>query len=214
MILSFINQKGGVGKTTLSINVASCLALSEKKVLLIDADPQKSSMDWANVRQGERKFNVISLATSTVHKEIELLKPNYDYIIIDAPGNLSNVTRSVIVGSDKIIIPILPSPYDIWAADDIITTIKDVKEIASNIDPEVHFLINQKIANTKIAKEALDCLEGYNINILKTKIYRRLIFATTASNGNSVFDTPKENVAALEIQELTKEITKGNLTWH
>ena len=149
MILSFINQKGGVGKTTLSINVASCLALSEKKVLLIDADPQKSSMDWANVRQGERKFNVISLATSTVHKEIELLKPNYDYIIIDAPGNLSNVTRSVIVGSDKIIIPILPSPYDIWAADDIITTIKDVKEIASNIDPEVHFLINQKIANTK-----------------------------------------------------------------
>lgn len=209
MIISFLNQKGGVGKTTLSTNVASCLALEGKKVLLIDADPQKSSMDWANIRQGERKFNVVSLPTPTIHKEVELLKPNYDYIIIDAPGNLSNVTRSVIVASDNIIIPVLPSPYDIWAADDIITTIKDVKEIASNVNPNVYFLINQKIANTTLAKDALESLQSYNIPILTTEIYRRMIYAKTANIGDSVFDTPKENIAALEIQNLTKEITHG-----
>src|SRR4051812_36108401 len=116
MILSFLNQKGGVGKTTLSINVATCLAIKKNKVLLIDADLQNSSLDWATIRKKESLFTVVGITKPIIHKEIPKLIKNYDHIIIDGPPRIYDVARSAIVASDVVIMPVQPSPYDIWAA--------------------------------------------------------------------------------------------------
>lgn len=116
MIISILNQKGGVGKTTLSIHISSTLALAGKKVLLIDADVQRSALDWASSRNSDPIFSVVGISTNTIHKEIQLLKQNYDFIIIDGPPRVYDVVRSAIAASDVIIIPVQPSPYDVWSA--------------------------------------------------------------------------------------------------
>lgn len=128
MILSFLNQKGGVGKTTLSINVATCLSLKKQKVLLIDADPQNSSLDWIAIRRKESLFTVVGLTKPIIHKEVSKLVKNYDHIIIDGPPRIYDVAKSAIVTSDLVVMPVQPSPYDIWAANEVVSLIKEVSQ--------------------------------------------------------------------------------------
>lgn len=78
MIISLLNQKGGVGKTTLAIHLATGIARQKKRVLLIDADPQASSLDWSATREADGLFPVIGLPKPTLHKELPMLSPDYD----------------------------------------------------------------------------------------------------------------------------------------
>lgn len=210
MIIGFANQKGGVGKTTLSIHVAAALAHRGHSVLLIDADIQNSALDWACARHGELNFSVMGNPTPTIHKEIKLLRPKYDYIIIDAPPRLGETLKSIIVACDKIVIPLTPSPYDIWAADNIVNLIKEIQSLTSRTDQDVCFVINQKMTNTIIAKDSLEALKEYELPVCKSEIHRRTIFARMAAQGETVFDSSFGNVASREIEKLAKELTNDH----
>jgi len=209
MIISILNQKGGVGKTTLSINIASTLALAGKSVLLVDADVQRSALDWAASRDAEPIFSVVGICTNTIHKEIKLLKPKYDYIVIDGPPRVYDVARSTIAASDLILIPIQPSPYDVWAAKEIVDLYKDVKEPLSTIKQiQAAFVINRVIQNTVIGRDVVDALNQYKIPVLDTSITQRVGFAETASEGTSVIEDDPDSKSGKEIKALTEEAIK------
>ena len=147
MIIAILNQKGGVGKTTLSVHMASTLALAGNKVLLIDADVQRSALDWAASREKNPIFTVVGIPKNNIHKEIQLLKSNYDFIVIDGPPRVYDVARSAIAASDVILIPIQPSPYDVWSAKEVVDLVNEVKEpllVYKKI--KVAFVINRKIS--------------------------------------------------------------------
>lgn len=208
MIISFLNQKGGVGKTTISINVATYLALQKYKVLLIDADPQNSSLDWAATRTKENLLTVVGITKPIIHKEVSKLTNNYDHIIIDGPPRIYDVAKSAIVSSDVVIIPVQPSPYDIWAANEIVNLIKEVSQPLDGIKTiQSSFLINRKIYNTAIGRDVEQALQHYDINIFQTHLCQRVIYAETAAIGSTVIEeSKKDNLAAQEVIKLTNEI--------
>lgn len=207
MIISFLNQKGGVGKTTLAVNVAGTLALKGKSVLAIDADPQGSMLDWAESRQEESIFNVIGLPKAVIHKEVKKLGKGYDYIIIDAPPRVHDIARSVIMASNKVVIPVQPSPFDIWSVKDILDIINEA--LVFNEDLKSYIAINRKIANTAIGRDAIDAIKEYGIAILKSHICQRVVFAESAATGRVVTEIDKNSDASKEIDALTKELMKN-----
>jgi chromosome partitioning protein len=206
-VVSFLNQKGGVGKTTLATNVATALALAGHKVFFIDADPQGSSLDWSASRQGEMLFPVVGVPKDTLHREIAALSAPYDWVVIDGPPRVYTVAKSAIAASDLVIIPVQPSPYDIWAAKEVVDIIADVRVLKPNLIAV--FAINRKIANTAIGRDVTAALANYaDIPILAASITQRVSFAESAASGQSVLEVEPHGPASHEIRALTAEITE------
>ena len=119
-VLAVLNQKGGVGKTTLATNLAMSLAQQGQRVFLIDADSQGSALDWSAARKNELVFPVVGVPRDTLHREIDALAAPYDWVIIDGPPRVHTVAKSAIAASDIVLIPVQPSPYDVWAAKEVV----------------------------------------------------------------------------------------------
>ena len=204
MIVGVLNQKGGVGKTTLSVNLAACLARTGARVLLIDADPQGSSLDWAAARQGEPLFSVVGFPRATIHKEIAQLGLGYDHIIIDGPPRVTDLARSAIVASDIVVIPVQPSPYDIWAAEEVVKLITEARVYKENIKSV--FVVNRKITNTAIGRDVREALAAYPIHVLDASVAQRVVFAEAAAQGQAIFEIDPTGPAVAEMEAVAAEL--------
>ena len=119
MIVALLNQKGGVGKTTLATHIAGELAMRGQHVILLDADPQGSSLDWAQRRSQQglpRLFSAVGLARETLHQEAPELASRADHVVIDGPPRIAALARSALLAAERVLIPVQPSPYDLWPA--------------------------------------------------------------------------------------------------
>ncbi len=204
MKISVQNQKGGVGKTTLAIHISHALALKGSRVLLVDADPQGSARDWAAARSDKPPFSVIGLDRPTLHRDLPPLAKDYDHVVIDGPPRVSDLARSAIIAADLVIVPIQPSPYDVWAANEIIKLIEEASVFKEKLKSV--FVINRKIVNTAIGRDVGDALAEYPIPVLEATVSQRVSFAESAANGGTVLDTDPNGAAAREILALTDEI--------
>ncbi|ELS05119.1 ATPase involved in chromosome partitioning [Xenococcus sp. PCC 7305] len=204
MKIGILNQKGGAGKTTIALHLSHALALRNYQVMLVDADPQGSSRDWAMARESDAPFSVIGLDRPIIHKEIAKLAKGYDYVIIDGAPRVSDLTRSAILAADFILIPIQPSPLDIWAAHSVVELIQEAEIYKPNLI--ARFVINRKIVNTAIAKEAVDVLQEYPYPVLTAAISQRIAFAESLNIGSTVLETAPKTIAASEINALVDEL--------
>ena len=204
MIVGVLNQKGGVGKTTLSVNLAACLARTGARVLLIDADPQGSSLDWAAARQGEPLFSVVGFPRATIHKEIAQLGLGYDHIIIDGPPRVTDLARSAIMASDIVVIPVQPSPYDIWAAEEVVKLITEARVYKENIKSV--FVVNRKITNTAIGRDVREALAAHPIHVLDASVAQRVVFAEAAAQGQAIFEIDPTGPAVAEMEAVAAEL--------
>ncbi len=204
MIIGVLNQKGGVGKTTLSVNIAAALAHSGARVLLIDADPQGSALDWSAAREGEPLFSVVGLPRASVHKEIGTVGQGYDHIIIDGPPRVTDLARSAIMASDVVLIPVQPSPYDIWAADEVVKLVQEATVYKDGLKSA--FVVNRKIANTAIGRDVGEALAAYPVPVLASTVTQRVIYAEAAAQGKAVFEIDAEGPATAEIAALVAEL--------
>jgi chromosome partitioning protein len=206
LIISIINQKGGVGKTTLTISLAAALATRKKRVLLVDADPQGSALDWVAVR-GElaAPFAAIGMAKPILHIELPKMKKDFDIILIDGPPRVYEVAKSAVMASDAVLIPVLPSQFDVWAAEESVKLLQECATYKKTL--KAAFVINRKIANTAIGRDVAKALKQYPLPVLSAVISQRVAFAESA-RGRTVLELDPESTASREILSLTKEILK------
>ncbi|ARE84380.1 chromosome-partitioning ATPase Soj [Roseovarius mucosus] len=202
MIICFINQKGGSGKTSLSINVASTLARLGYSVLLIDADRQASSSAWVSLRE-ETAFQVVSMARPNFAKDAKQMALKYDFTIIDGPPHAEEISRSCIAAADLVLIPIEPSGLSIWASE---MTIRQVQEVSEYKDIRAAFVISRKISRTIIGRQIYGMSEGYGPPVLTSHVHQRVAFAECLTLGKSIHEYEPRGLAAVEIQQLTNEI--------
>lgn len=202
-IIAILNQKGGVGKTTLSTNIACKLHLDGEKVLLVDSDPQGSARDWHS--SGDNDVPVIAMDRPTIDKDIVKVGSQFDWIVIDGAPQLSNMAISSIKCASLVIVPVQPSPYDIWASSDLVDVIKQ-RRMLNDDQPKAYFCISRKIANTTLSKEVEEALQGYELPTLKSSTSQRIIYAKSAAEGKSVFEMNQSNEAIVEITNIVNEI--------
>lgn len=203
VIISFLNQKGGSGKTTLATNIAHGLVIKGYKVLLVDTDAQGSARDWNSANEGEI-LPVIGLDRETLPKDLEAVKDGYDIIVLDGAPAVEKMSAVAIRVSNVVLIPVQPSPYDIWATDELIGLIKSRQAVA-NGEPKAAFIISRVIKNTKLSKEVSTVLSEYDLPVFENYTSQLVIYPSTASKGFSVFSSAP-NPACNEINGIINEL--------
>lgn len=204
MIIALLNQKGGVGKTTLSVNLADAFASKSCRVLLIDADPQGSALAWSAVREKAPRFPVVGMPKASLHKDLPSVAVDYDVVIIDGPPRSNDIARSAILASDLVLIPVQPSPVDVWATDDTVKLVVEAQTYREAI--RAAFVLNRKIANTAIGRDVVDVFAGQPFPVLDCPIGQPVAFAESFTKGLSVLETEPFSPAAGEIKALARLI--------
>lgn len=212
-IISLVNSKGGVGKTTLATNLCRYVQLyvstdehkdKNTNVLLVDADPQKSAREWFEQGGSQLGIDLIALDTRAALMNIADMKMNYDYVIIDSPGKAGDLIAASIIISDLVLIPVQPSPYDVWATDHIANLITERQNISGG-KPECRYLLNRCIPNTNAFKDVKEHLNTCTHKHLNSCIYQRQVYADSAKDGQSIFESGNR-LAIGDLQRLGDEI--------
>jgi chromosome partitioning protein len=210
MILGVLSQKGGVGKTTLAINLAAVFAKSGLRTLLVDADPQGSSLAWSSARELEPLFQVVGMAKPTLHRDLPEIAKDYDMVVLDGAPRVNDLGRSAIMASDLVLIPVQPSPYDVWAAAETVQLIREAAVFKENL--KAAFAINRKIVNTAIGRDVQAALEPFELPVLSTHLCQRVLYAESAAQGLAVVEVAPNGEAAKELAALALDITRHNET--
>jgi chromosome partitioning protein len=203
MIISLVNQKGGVGKTTIAVNLASCLSERGFRILLVDADPQGSVLQWQSIADDPR-FEVTHRPSAPLLNDKKGMARGRDHVIIDAPPAIGEITRAVLAASDLAIVPIGPSPLDIWSSKETLSLFPEVMKRNRRLKPKL--VICRKIVGTRIGREVREALETYGIELFESEISQRIAFVEAMISGRSVLDHAPHSEAAAEIRQLCEEI--------
>ena len=168
MIVALLNQKGGVGKTTLATHIAGELAMRGQHVVLLDADPQGSSLDWTQRRSQQglpRLFSAVGLARETLHQEAPELARRADHVVIDGPPRIAALARSALLAAERVLIPVQPSPYDLWASAEMVALIREAQVFRPLL--RAAFVINRRVSTTVIGREARQTLADQPLPALR-----------------------------------------------
>lgn len=202
MIISVLNQKGGTGKTTLAVNVAREYTKRGMKTLLVDTDTQGSALRWHEESGGDL-IDLTCLPVTTLHKDVMKFTDRYERIIIDGVPRVSPLTVCAIKAADLVLIPVQPSPYDIWATEDLVSLVKERIEMTEG-KLKAAFVVSQAIKGTIFNREIVGQLKEFGLHVFSNQTYHRQEYLKATDEGRTVCEGMTE--ATKEIVAITNEI--------
>ena len=203
-VIAVLNQKGGSGKTTIATHLTRALQLQGSSVLLVDSDKQGSARDWSAVDESN-PVTVIGLDRPTLDRDLKNISDK-DFVVIDGSPQATDLAVSAIKAADFVLIPVQPSPYDIWATSDLVDLVKQRIEMTDN-KLKSAFVVSRAIKNTKIGSEVSEVLIEYGLPVLNAKIVQRIAYPNSAAIGKTVFETEsKTSDAVAEMNALATEV--------
>lgn len=203
-VVGVVSQKGGCGKTTLATNLARALQLVGNNVSIIDADPQRTATNWADSQPDGYPIVVRHVEDDAptalpLRKRVDVLSEKSDIAIVDGAAEIERGVRAIVRASDSILIPVQPSPADVWAAQTVV-------DAASRTDTPAAFVISRKIVGTNLAGDVVDTLEDLHLPILTPGTSQRVAYAEVLTKGQSVLDLSDAEKAKKEIQNIASEL--------
>lgn len=209
MIVALLNQKSGVGKTTLAIHIAGELALRRQNVILLDADPQGSALAYTQRRSQQglpRLFSAVGLARETLHQEAPELARRADHVIIDGPPRIAALARSALLAADRVLIPVQRSPYDLWASAEMVKLIREAQVFRPTL--RAAFAINRRVSTTVIGREARGALADQPLPALQAEVRQRIVFTESVAAGRLAREQAPDSAAAREVSSQVDELLR------
>jgi chromosome partitioning protein len=206
-IIAVVNQKGGAGKTTLAMLLAGSLADAGHKVLVADADSQNTALHWSGMGEGyPAEVEDLSGEEGKLHKALRRRRDDYDYIVIDSPpAAAAPVTLSALRIADLALVPVIPSPLDLWASVRIREAIAHARE--KNPELRARLVVNQMQPNTVLAREVLGMLPEFGIPLLAASLKSRTAYRQCAALGSTLGALgARAGMAILELEALRREV--------
>ena len=206
-IISFSNQKGGSGKTTLTVNLAALWSNSGYKVAIIDADAQRSLTYWHNARKKyygdyETDIDIYPYITASIVDDVKNIKRKYNFILIDSPPSITFDTTQVLKSADRVFVPVQPSPIDLMATIPFLNLIKQERKKST-------IILNRVLPRAKLTYAMILRLRYAGAKIARSRISSKVIFAETYSVGRGVVDISVTSDASKEIINLGNEILRN-----
>ena len=209
-VVAIVNQKGGTGKTTLATNLASVLA-EKGNVLLLDADPQASTQNWAaGDWTSPDALAVKGVGKGNLLPQVRSMARDYDWIIIDGPPGITRTSAEAVRAADLVLIPAKPSPLDVWAASDIVAAVR-ARQKSTNGMPRAAFVITMAQPRTRLGRQIDAALAELGIPVRQARATQRVAYPNAINDGNSVVDgsdqTARNEILAIrgELESLTHD---------
>ena len=205
-VIAIVNQKGGTGKTTLSTNLAWAFA-ANSSVLLLDADAQGSAQDWADSQpQPLPNLTVKGAEPGRLLREARSLAPDYAWVIIDGPPGITKTGADAVRAADLVLIPAKASPFDVWAAADIVEAVK-ARQKTTKGTPKAAFVITMTRPRTRLGRQIDAALAEYGLPTLQARTTERVSYPQAAIEGTSVLEG-RDQTARNEILAIRGEIER------
>ena len=217
-VISVINRKGGVGKTTIAINLAAALARRKKRVILIDTDPQESATRWARQAKVKRKAGRFTLprdvypvcvdrGAKSFQNAFERLAHDTaaDVVVIDSPPELSDPALVAALLSDLVLVPVTPSPLDLWAAKQAVETAKEARGLRDGTKPLISLVPSKLITNTILARDIPQALRALEESV-SPGIMQRVALVETIVLGQTIEEYAKTSPAHAEFTALATHV--------